>query len=85
MRFSNNFNAYHFNLLLAAKTTDDIAEGSNLYFTDARALSIVGATADLIKAANIDWGLASGQVNLDSVPDGNTYQRVAAACAYRQE
>jgi len=80
MRFSNNFNAYHFNLLLAGKTTDDILEGiANEYYTDTRVLALVAASADIIKSSNVDWGIGADQINLDEVPDGTIYQRIATA------
>lgn len=40
--------------------------------------SYLDDAADEIKDSHIDWGSGSGQVNLDDVPDGSTYEKVKA-------
>jgi len=39
----------------------------------------VTVAADGIDSSHIDWGTGAGQVSLDDVPDGTSYERVAAA------
>lgn len=41
-------------------------------------LDVLQDIADVIKSSHIDWGSGADQVDLDEVPDGTTYSRVAA-------
>jgi len=42
-----------------------------------RTFSFQGNHADGIKSSHIDWGSGADQVDLDEVPDGTTYKRLA--------
>lgn len=60
------------------------SDNSALEFkTPANVLTQIGglgsAATDNIKDTHIDWGSGASQVDLDDVPDGSSYQRVAAS------
>lgn len=59
-----------FDSRLATKSTSDLAEGSNLYFTDERAQDAVGN--NLLDTASVDlsYNDATGQISADVLPAG---------------
>ena len=46
----------------AGKTTDDLAEGSNLYFTDSRGRAAIGVTDNGVGFGSLTYNSASGQI-----------------------
>ena len=46
----------------AGKTTDDLAEGSNLYFTDSRGRAAIGVTDNGVGFGSLAYNSASGQI-----------------------
>ena len=51
-----------FDSSFAAKTTDDLAEGSNLYFTDSRGRAAIGVTDNGVGFGSLTYNSASGQI-----------------------
>jgi hypothetical protein len=87
-------NYYHLDetdyTVLSAITSTDVSQWDTAYshsqITTGNPHSIdyadVGAiedAADTVKDTHIDWGSGAGQVDLDDVPDGTSYERVAAS------
>jgi hypothetical protein len=60
--------------IIGDATTDSIT-----FTTDGTGNAEIVLPDDSIGDAEIDWGSGAGQVDLDDVPDGTNYQKVAAA------
>ena len=65
---ADHFDSADFNTAIAALTTNDIAEGTNQYFTDARARAAVSASGDL--AYNSTTGVMSFTQRTNSEVEG---------------